>query len=247
MTSYNPDLFSFNIEVHLLKTLFHLCSALVEGIEYLDMTSSGGLSYLTGRGDQYGYNQNPYTIKGTASATTGTRFTYDVEFWKRIPASVSKAQEYLTRAIGRMINNQDLYSKAISNLSMFNYSAESGHQTTLCNSIFCPSTTGELSQSCCTALEMSFLLLALLIQAFDSTDKSIRLHVNDVVRRCKLDAAVSLNEYEQVNRVTMSFRPGSVHNKASVPGNFSARRNDDEEPEDRVFLAFIRKYFPVNA
>lgn len=246
MGSYNPDLFSFNIEVHLIKSLFHICSGLVEAIEYLNMSSNGGYSSLTIRNDQQSLYQNQYGVRGSASATTGTRFTYDADFWKRIPASVTKAQEYLTKSIGRMVYNQDLYSKAIVNLSMFNYSAESGYQTILCNSVFCPPTTGELSQVCCTGLEMSFLLLALIVQAFDSTDKSIKLIANEAIRRSKIEAASTLTEYEQVNRATMSFKPGSVLNKASMSANFSGRKADNEESEDRFYLGFIRKYFPMN-
>lgn len=247
MSSYNPDLFSFNIEVHLIKSLFHLCSALLEGIEHLDITTVHTPSYVPSRGEQTSYLQNGLGVRGSASVATGVRFSYDAEFWKRIPVSITTVQEYLTKAIGRMVNNQELYSKAVVNLSMFSYCAEAAFQSTLSNAVFCPPTTGELSQSSCSALEMSYLLLVLLIQAFDNTDKSVKLYANEAIRRSKNDAASLLGEYEQVNRATMSFRPGSVLNKASVGGHFSARRMEDEDSEDRYYLTFIRKYFPLGS
>ena len=232
--------------------MFHLCSALLEGVEHLDLITGGASGYSPN------YNGDPYQqythaafgpMRTNQLLSNGSgRFNYDVDFWKRIPSSVCTVQDYIMKAIGRMVNSQELYSKGIVNLTMYQYCAESAYQTTLSNAIFCPVTTTELNKLCFASMEMSYMLLVILIQNFDNVDNTIKLNANEALKRCKNDAAATLSEYEQVNRDTMSFKPTSTLNKSSIGAvSQSVRKVDEEDHEERFYLSFIRKYFPLGA
>lgn len=246
MPNYDPDIFSFNIEIHLLRTIFHLCSAIVEGMDHVDMVSGGASGYGSNYPGEYGMQYTHGAFGAVNSSTLlgqgSSKFKYDVEFWKRIPDTLCNAQQYIAKTIGRMINNPELYSKGIVNLNMFCYCGESGVHSIVSNTIFPPSTTTDLHKTGFAAMEMSYLALILLIQHFDDVEKNIKLHANEAVKRCKIQAANSLNDYERINRHTMTIQPSTTH-KASVSlGQQSARRFEDTE--ERNYLAFIRKYFP---
>lgn len=247
MPNYDPDIFSFNIEVHLLRTIFHLCSAIVEGLDHVDMISGGASGYSNSNISDYGM-QCTHGAFGAVNASTlvgqgQNKFRYDVDFWKRIPDTIGNAQQYIAKSIGRMINNPDLYSKGLINLSMFCYCGESGNHSMATNSIFPPPTTTDLHKAGFAAMEMSYLALILLIQHFDGVEKNIKLHANEALKRCKVQAASSLGDYERINRHTMTIQPSTTHKSSVSHGQLSAKRYEDHE--DRSFLEFVRKYFPI--
>jgi hypothetical protein len=241
--SNNPDLFSFNLEIHLLRIAFHLNSALLEGLDNVDFNSGGATGVATPTYTEYGGTYTHGAFGSTNSTTMATqgmiRFKYDTEFWRQIPDILRSSQQYLAKAIGRMINCQELYSKGVVNLTLVNNSYEFATQSGLTNSIFPPPTTTELHKLGFATMEMVYLVTILIIQNFDSCDKSIKLHATEAIKKCKLAVGASLSDYERINKNTMTVAPREK-------GSVSLRRQEEDSDEDRSYLLFIRKYFPQN-
>jgi hypothetical protein len=229
---HNPDMFNFNLEVRMLKCLFFLVSAISDSIHLVDFISGGAT----------GVGANLVQVGATLG---GLKYLYDDNFWKRIPSSVNQVQLYLLNTVLRMVSNEEAYKKALVRLTMFDNASENAAQNKFTPTIFPPISKTEMQRMAFAAMEMIYFVHISIIQGFDTIDKFRKVMAADLMKRAKIEANNYLLGFERINRQKMIINPtASVMNKSSIAG-MSARKNDDEDLDDRFFVNFIKKYFSV--
>lgn len=237
---YNPDLFAFKIELHLNKIIFLLCTALMDGLSIFDMdrdlskqeTSFNHLAAFSQKGE-----------------TLANRLRSDQMFWRYIPDQINNIQGVVLSTIHRLIAYEESYSRGIIRLAMFQNCSETCKQTHMISCIFPQYTLEELYKQSFASIEVTFMLLISLFQAFDSVDRSVKIESFDSLKKVRHDASEVLSNFERINRQKKSvISVASALGKTSIkkPREESLFKGQDEDTKSKRFVTFIRNYFNDN-
>ncbi len=230
--AFNPELFSFKIELHLVKILFNVLSCLAEAVDQVDLTYRQAAS---------GWNSSQQALARSSFAAP-VNIRYDERFWREVPTHLLNIQEYLKSFITQIDFNRDTYNKGILRLMMFESAAESAIKSEMTNCIFPFFTVHEVYRMAQASLEMAVLCVGLVQKQFQEVDRSVKVVCIEHMEGVKREVAKYL--------AFLGDRTGKGHfgsqtaAKASVN---SAGRSLEENSEDRRFVEFLGAYFPLSS
>lgn len=232
--NYNPDLFSFGIEVRLMKCLTYFLSILTDAMPLVDFATGGAPGIVNTRGDPN------YYPKVNTKTNSSLQFKYDQNFWFRIPDYVIALQRYCYAANERMAVNSEVYSKGLVHLCLTNASSETAYQTQLTNCIFPILTKSELDKLSAISIEMSLFVLVMLKGQLNSIDRSIAMSVSEQMTRVQQESHRLMLDHESGMRNQYKPNRGtsSIMNRIS---NGSIRR-DEEDRDTSGFLSVMKNY-----
>lgn len=232
--NYNPDLFSFGIEVRLMKCLTYYLSIVVDAIGFIDFAKGGAPGLInTKSSSEY------YPGVGTKPSNS-VQFKYDLNFWSKIPEYIIGLQRYSYAAHERMAVNSDVYSKGLVHLCLTNASSETAFQTQLTNCIFPIVTKAELERMSTTAIEMSLYIFVILKGQLPNIERTIAMSVNEAMTRAQQESKTLISDHEVGlrNQYKPNRGTSSIVNRIT---NGSMRR-EDEDRETGGFLSIMKNY-----
>lgn len=231
---FNPELFSFKIELHLVKILFNVLNCLADAIDQVDLTYKS-----TGN---WNYSQNGSVASARAGFGSPVNIKYDERFWREVPTHLLNIQEYLKSFLTQIDFNKDTYNKGILRLMMFESATESAIKSEMTNCIFPFFTVQEVYKMAQASLEMSILCVGLVQKQFQDVDRSVKVVCIEHMEGVKREVAKYLAFLgDRTGKATYGTQTAA---KMSVN---SANRSLEDCSEDRRFIEFLSVYFPQSS
>lgn len=233
---YTPDLFSFKTEIQFLNIVFLLFDCLVYSIEHSEF-----YNYFNTDQDEFYLDNKSKSKKIFNFLGKNVKVVYQDSFWKHFSNALVEVQSYLVSSLMKLGSHNETYKEGIIQLMVYNHTIENSFNNFVLNILNPNLKISKLQDMSFAALEMSMYIQNVVFQHLDNLSIYGSSKMIESIRVDKIKSSNLINELQWLEKKSYALKSSIVKN--SINSNLDLPTVEEEESEDRYFLAFMKKYY----